>query len=166
MDKAQQIFKGNVQIYLQGQNALIPVGEIRNDRMTYFIGSKRSKLLIQDNRENPILAAQRALLGLDCTQFADIFGQSAYAEIFVSEKVNELEEIEIHLYPTTENGDFPVLWVGVIDDLLMPMLDSAWEILRPISLKRLAFAAMVKAVNFIEEETTKVNPKEATYSFD
>jgi hypothetical protein len=166
MVKGQTLFKGNVQIYLQGQNALLPVGEICKDRMTYFIGSKKSKLLITDNRENSILAAQRALSGLDGTQFADIFNQPAYADICVFNVSDDIEEIEIQLHPTPHNGEFPVLWMGVIDDLLMPMLDSEWEILRPINLKKVAFAAMIKAVNFVEEEEANLSPQETIYSFD
>jgi hypothetical protein len=163
MVKGKNNFQGEVQIYLQGQNALIPFGEICKDQMTYFIGAKRSQIIIRDYRENPILAAQRVLSGLDGTQFADIFNQPAYAEIFVAD---EFKEIEISLYPTTKKGDFPVLWVGVIDDLLMPILDTEWEILQPISLEKVAFVAMVEAENFIEEETAEVNPNEAVYFLD
>lgn len=168
MAKGKNNFQGDVQIYLQGQNALIPFGEICKDQMTYFIGSKRSGIIIRDFRQNPILAAQRALSGLDGTEFADIFNQPAYAEIFFSDEINKIEIIEINLYPTTKKGDFPVLWIGVIDDLLMPILDTEWELLRPISSKKVAFAAMVEADNFIEEETAEVNPnpKEAVYFFD
>jgi hypothetical protein len=166
MSTGNHLYKGHVQIYLQGQNALIPIGEICKDQMTYFIGSKRSQLLIRDFRENAILAAQRALSGLDDTQFADIFNQPAYVEIIMADKVNDEEKIEVDLYPTAKIGDFPVLWMGVIDDLLMPILDTEWEFLRPISLKKVAFAAMVKAENFVEEEAPQPNPEEAVYFLD
>ena len=166
MDKGKYIFQGKVHIYLQGQNALTPVGEIREDQMTYFIGSKDSKLLVRDYRHNAILAAHRALSGIDGTQFADIFNQPARAEIFVSVTGNETEKIEINLHSISENEDFPVLWLGVIDDLLMPMLDTEWEILRPISLDKVAFAAMVRAVTSVNKETSEINSSEAIYSFD
>jgi hypothetical protein len=166
MDKGKYIFHGKVHIYLQGQNALIPVGEIREDQMTYFIGSKDSKLLVRDYRHNAILAAHRALSGIVDTQFADIFNQPAHAEIFVSDTGNETQKIEINLHSISENEDFPVLWLGVIDDLLMPMLDTEWEILRPISLDKVAFAAMVRAVTSVNEETSEINSSEAIYSFD
>jgi len=159
------IFQGNMHIYLQGQNALIPVGEIREDQMTYFVGAKDSELLIRDFRQNAILAAHRALSGVDETQFAEIFNQPACAEIFALDAESETRQIEINLQSIDENKDFPVLWLGVIDDLRMPMLDSIWEVLRPISLEKVAFVAIVKAVDFISEENTVVNSRETIYSF-
>lgn len=156
MSKENEIFQGNVQIYLQGQNALIPVGDIREDQMTYFIGAKNSNLLIKDFRQNPILAAQHVLSGLDGIQFADVFNQSAYAEIFVSNKNDETASVEIKLLPTEEIEDVPTLWLGVVDDFRMPMVDLEWEILRPISLEKVAFAAMAKP-NFNETITTESN---------
>ena len=166
MTKGQYLFQGNVHIYLQGQNALIPVGEIREDQMTYFVGAKNSKLLIRDFRQNAILAAHRALSGIDGMEFADIFNQPARAEISVLDTENETEKIEINLHPISENEDFPVLWLGVIDDLLMPMLDTEWEILRPISLEKVAFAAMVKASTPINKEAPEMNSRETIYSFE
>jgi hypothetical protein len=54
------------------------------------------------------------------------------------------ERVEIHLRPAKENEDSPVLWLGVKNDALMPMLDIEWEIVRPISSKKIAFTAMVR----------------------
>ena len=62
----------------------------------------------------------------------------------VADKGNEPEKVEIHLRPTDRSEDFPVLWLGVKNDLLMPMLDIEWEILRPISAEKIAFTAMVR----------------------
>ena len=36
------------------------------------------------------------------------------------------------------------LWLGVLNDAMMPMLDIEWEILRPINAERIAFTAMVR----------------------
>jgi hypothetical protein len=144
MFKGHYLYQGNVQIYLQGQKALLPVDSIREDRMTYFIGSKKSNLLIRDFRQDPILAAQRAASGIEGAEFADAFNQPAYAEVSISDKGVETEKVEIKLRPTHENEDFPVLWLGVINDLMMPMLDIEWEILRPISVEKVAFTAMVR----------------------
>lgn len=164
MTQEHHIFKGNVQIYLQGQNALDLVGEIREDQMTYFVGSNNSKILVRDFRSNSILAAHRALSGTDVAQFADFFNQSAYAEILITDV--ETAMIEINLYYMSGNGDFPILWLGVIDDLRMPMFDTEWEILRPISLDRVAFAAMVKAETPANKDVPEINSNEAIYSFD
>ena len=156
MSKENVLYRGNVQIYLQGENALLPVNSSHEDQVAYFIGSKKSRLLIRDFREEPILAAHQASLGIENRQFADAFNQPAYAEVAIADKGGELEKIEINLRPTQENEDFPVLWLGVKNDLLMPMLDIEWEILRPISSKKIAFTAMVR---FDRKETAVVNSR-------
>jgi hypothetical protein len=145
MSKENYLYRGNVQIYLQGENALLPVAsKNRNDQMAYFIGSKKSKLLIRDFRRGPIHAAHHANAGVDGSEFADAFNQPAYAEVSISERGHEPEKIEINLRPTQKSDDFPVLWLGVLSDAMMPMLDIEWEILRPINAEKIAFTAMVR----------------------
>ena len=144
MSSENYLYQGNVHIHLQGPRALLPVETRREDQVTYFIGSKRSRLLIRDFREEPIQAAQRAPLGIQGAEFAVAFNQPAYAEVAVTENGKEPEKVEINLHPAKEDDNTPVLWLGVKNDLLMPMLDIEWEILRPISAKRIAFTAMVR----------------------
>src|SRR5215208_6294507 len=144
MSNENYLYQGNVHIHLQGQHALLPIDATREDQVTYFIGSKKSKLLIRDFREEPILAAQRAPTGIEGAEFAVAFNQPAYAEVSITENGNEPEKVEINLRPAKDNDDIPVLWMGVKNDLLMPMLDIEWEILRPISSKKIAFTAMVR----------------------
>ena len=81
---------------------------------------------------------------MEGSEFADAFNQPAYAEVSVADKGSEPEKIEINLRSTDQSEDFPVLWLGVKNDLLMPMLDIEWEILRPISVEKVAFTAMVR----------------------
>jgi hypothetical protein len=149
MTKENVLYQGNVQIYLQGEKALLPTGLDREDQVAYFIGSKKSKLLIRDFRKRPILAAHRGQAGIEGTEFANAFNQPAYAEVSIA-KGSEPEKIEINLRPTDEREDFPVLWLGIMNDLMMPMLDIEWEILRPISMEKVAFTAMVR---FDKKET-------------
>jgi hypothetical protein len=156
MSKENTLYKGNVQIYLQGEKALLPTGSARQDQVSYFIGSKKSKLLIRDFRKRPILAAHRGQAGIDGMEFADAFNQPAYAEVSIVKKGSEPEKIEISLLPTDEREDFPVLWLGIMNDLMMPMLDIEWEILRPISMEKVAFTAMVR---FDKKETAAANPR-------
>lgn len=145
MSKENYLYRGNVQIYLQGDHALLPVASRnRSGQITYFIGSKKSRLLIRDFRRAPIHAAQHAAAGLEGAEFADAFNQPAYAEVSVSGTDSEPEKIEINLRPTHPSDDFPVLWLGVLNDAMMPMLDIEWEILRPINAERIAFTAMVR----------------------
>jgi hypothetical protein len=102
-----------------------------------------------------MLAAQRGQAGIEGTEFADAFNQPAYAEVSIA-KGSEPEKIEINLRPTDEREDFPVLWLGIMNDLMMPMLDIEWEILRPISMEKVAFTAMVR---FDKKESAVVNSK-------
>ena len=157
MSKENYLYKGNVQIYLQGEHALLPVAsKNRGDQIAYFIGSKKSKLLIRDFRREPLHAAHHARSGLEGSEFASAFNQPAYAEVSVSDRGNEPERIEINLRPTNKSDDFPVLWLGVLNDAMMPMLDIEWEILRPINSEKIAFTAMVR---FDRKETSVVNSK-------
>lgn len=154
MSKENYLYRGNVQIHLQGQNALLPIRSNREDHIICFIGSKKSKLIIRDFREEPVLAAHRAPSGIDGSEFAVAFNQPAYAEVALAEK--EPEKVEINLRAAQKNEDFPVLWLGVKNDSLMPMLDIEWEIMRPISMEKVAFTAMVR---FDKKEALEVNPK-------
>ncbi|HSB01902.1 MAG TPA: hypothetical protein VLE49_14730 [Anaerolineales bacterium] len=138
------LYRGNVQIHLQGPRALLPIDSQRKDEIACFIGSKKSKLLIRDFREKPILAAQHNPAGIEGADFTVAFNQPAYAEVAMEVLGEEPERVEIHLRPAEDNADNPVLWLGVKNDTLMPMLDIEWEIMRPISSKKIAFTAMVR----------------------
>jgi hypothetical protein len=138
------LYRGNVQIHLQGPRALLPVDSTYENQVAYFIGSKKSKLLIRDFREEPIHAAQRNPAGIEGSDFTVAFNKPAYAEVAIEALGEEPERVEIHLRPAKDNEDTPVLWLGVKNDMLMPMLDIEWEILRPISSKKIAFTAMVR----------------------
>jgi hypothetical protein len=144
MPKEHYLYKGNVQIYLQGEKALLPVASNRQGQVSYFIGSKKSRLLIRDFRREPFHAAQHTKSGLEGAEFVEAFNQPAYAEVTIAEQGEEPEKIEINLRPTKNSDDFPVLWLGVLTDSMMPMLDIEWEILRPINAERIAFTAMVR----------------------
>jgi hypothetical protein len=138
------LYRGNVYIHLQGHDALQPIQSNREDQVTCFIGSKKSKLLLRDFREEPVQAANCAPAGIKGSEFAVAFNQPAYAEVTVRGNGGDPAKIEIQLRPAQNNDNVPVLWLGVKDDLLMPMLDIEWEIMRPISMDRVAFTAMVR----------------------
>ena len=142
MSKENYLYRGNVQIHLQGQNALLPIRSNREDHIICFIGSRKSKLIIRDFREQPVLAAHQAPSGIEGAEFAVAFNQPAYAEVSLAEK--EPEKVEINLRAAKKDEDFPVLWLGVKNDSLMPMLDIEWEIMRPIGVEQIAFTAMVR----------------------
>lgn len=142
MSKEKYLYRGNVQIHLQGQNALLPIRSQHEDHIVCFIGSRQSKLIIRDFRQEPVLAAQHTPAGIEGSEFAEAFNQPAYAEVSLAEK--EPQKVEISLHTAETHDDFPVLWLGVKNDLLMPMLDIEWEIMRPINAEKVAFTAMVR----------------------
>ena len=142
MSTENYLYRGNVQVHLQGQHALLPIRSNREDHIVCFIGSKKSKLIIRDFRQEPILAAHHAPFGIEGSEFAEAFNQPAYAEVSLTEK--EPDKVEINLHTARKADDIPVLWLGVKNDSLMPMLDIAWEIMRPISVEEVAFTAMVR----------------------
>jgi hypothetical protein len=144
MFKETCIYRGNVYIHLQGQNALLPIHSAREDQITCFIGSKKSRLVLRDTRQEPVMAAHHDPSGVKGVEFAVAFNQPAFAEVSVAGQDGEAEKIEIHLRPAEESDDCPVLWLGVKNDALMPMLDIEWEIMRPISIEKVAFTAMVR----------------------
>ncbi len=144
MFKETCIYRGNVYIHLQGQNALLPIHSAREDQITCFIGSKKSRLLLRDTRQEPVMAAHHDPSGVKGSEFAVAFNQPAFAEVSVAGQEGEAENIEIHLRPAEQSDDCPVLWLGVKNDALMPMLDIEWEIMRPINMEKVAFTAMVR----------------------
>lgn len=144
MSKENYLYRGNVHIHLQGQNALLPIHSTRQDQITCFIGSKKSRLLIRDTRQEPVQAAYHAPAGVKGLEFTIAFNQPAYAEVSVADPGSEPEKIEIHLRPVEKSDNCPVLWLGVKNDALMPMLDIEWEIMRPINMEEVAFTAMVR----------------------
>jgi hypothetical protein len=62
-------------------------------------------------------------------------------QVYVNLDKNELE-IELHESKNPRGGN--TLWLGVLDDNEMSVQEVEWEVLRPISKKRTAFAALVK----------------------
>ena len=150
------LYRGNVQIHLQGPRALLPAESNQRNEISYFIGSKKSRLLIRDFREDAIRAAQSHPAGIEGTDFSVAFNQPAYAEVAMEALGEDPEKVEISLRPAKEDEDTPVLWLGVKNDALMPMLDIEWEIMRPISSKKIAFTAMVR---FDKKEVPAVRSK-------
>ena len=144
MNAENYFYRGNVYIHLQGQDAMCPTHSSRDDRLTCFIGSRKSRLLICDFREEPVLAAYQAPSGVEDSEFMEAFNQPAYAEISVAGQNGEAGKVEVNLRPVNKEDDFPVLWMGVKHDSLMPMLDIEWEIMWPISMEKVAFIAMVR----------------------
>jgi hypothetical protein len=137
MNNPIYIFHGDVNVYLQGRNALFAIGN-QSDTMNYFIGSPESAMLIRDHRRAPNDAAWQVLHGDYGIEFADIFNQPARIDI---EETTEGIVIELH----ESNKDALnglILWMGLLEDE-MPARPVEWERLIPVENEQIAFAALV-----------------------
>lgn len=131
-------YRGHAQIYLHGNNALEPI-DLNSNSMNYYVGCSASNILIRDYRAEAAQAAKRALDGLDEDKFADIFNQPGWVEIRSN---NDQAEIEIYESNTPKKS--PILWLGVISNSKMAVLDIDWEMLKPIDKSHVAFVALVR----------------------
>lgn len=132
------VFNGPVQVYLQGKDALFPV-DASNDQISYWIGSQNSKLFLKDHRYLPIRAANRVLAGEDGSEFADIFNQPAIAKVNLED-----DAVNIELHEIANAGNYPILWLGVLEKNLMPNYSVEWEYLRPLNSHSTAISILIK----------------------
>ena len=132
------VFDGPVQVYLQGKNALLPI-DATNEQITYWIGSEQTKLLLKDHRCLPIEAANRILRGENGFEFADIFNRPAVAKVNLED-----DTVNIELHDNTNDGNYPILWLGVLDENMMPNYKTEWEYLRPVDSQSTAISVLLK----------------------
>ena len=141
MPTQNSIFQGNVRVYLQGKNALCPI--IANGQeVHYHIGQKSTDLIIYDHRKEPIIAAQEAISTHYQNGFSNTFNQQAWADIFY-EQTNE--KLEIVLRDPHERIDprSPILWLGVLEDNIMPDYEVEWEVFKPLDSGQTAFVSLL-----------------------
>lgn len=133
------VFKGNVQVYLQGQNALLPVQSQLDNPMIYYIGAEESKILIRDYRRQSISAAREALAGID-VGFVEVFNQPAWAEI-----QSDQDDIQIDLHERSDESAHSTLWMGVLKDNHIPIYCMRWEKFTVVERNStIAFAALIE----------------------
>lgn len=138
MDKKTHIFHGDVNVYLQGRNALFSLG-YDADTMVYFIFSPQSAILIRDHRRAPNDAANQVLNGNHEFEFADVFNQPAWVEL---EETSNGIIIDLSESDSRSSKNL-ILWVGVLEDE-MPVRIVEWEYLIPVEENQIAFAALVR----------------------
>ena len=138
---AKLLYKGNVHIYLQGKNALLPQNNTDNPPIFYSIGSRKSLLTITDYRIEPVQAALHILSGKNGFEFADILNQPAWVEIYG--KIDG-EGLDIELHESASDKYEGILWLGILDNNEMTLQNIEWEVFRSIKTNLTAFAALVK----------------------
>ena len=134
------IFEGDVQVHLYGKNALIPI-YLHDELLASVIGVEESKLLVNDHRYEPIQTIRSSSSNCYPNDFLKAFNQPAQAEIRYDP---EKDSLEIDLYETSTETDMPILWMGVLENNLMPSYEVEWEILKPVDENNTAFCALVK----------------------
>jgi hypothetical protein len=134
------IYKGNVQVYLQGQKALLPISlPVNQDEINYYIGAESAHLIINDHRKVSNSAAQQVLSGEQGIKFSQHFNQPALIEIS-----KEKNKVTIDLREAENENNPTVLWIGVIHNGTMPVHRITWQVLKPIDQSSVAFAAIVE----------------------
>jgi hypothetical protein len=131
-------FQGNVNIYLQGPDALEPMANRQNGHMAYYVASPESEITIYDFRHSSVKAAKRAIATFDDLDFADVFNQPAWAEIFESD-----ECVKIVLSESQETSPRSLLWLGVLEEDEMTSYDIVWEAIRQVDNACFAFAVLI-----------------------
>ena len=132
-------FKGVTNVYLQGNEALEPIGDVNSNVISYFVARPQSGILVNDSRKLAVQAARQALSGADENNFAEVFSQPANIEIRSFK-----DHVEIDL-AESEPADIEwTLWLGVIENHKMAIhRKTFWELLRPVGQSQIAFAALV-----------------------
>ena len=133
------LYDGDVRVYLQGKNALLPT-DITSKQITYWIGDESTRLQIKDYRHASRSAAQEVLDGDQEFDFADFFNQSAQAKITTNPDGN----LDIELYETSSLQTRPILWVGILEDNIIPNYETEWEYLKPLNSESTAVAILIK----------------------
>ena len=142
MSNYSVLFEGSVRIYLQGNNALqvIPATNLAEE-MHYYIGNESTQFLIHDFRKKTVKEAQEAIQRQYQNGFAKSFNQTAWA-IVKYDELNEGIDIEIrdNLNASTKKT---ILWMGILENNLMPGYEVAWEVFKSLDAQNTAFVALI-----------------------
>jgi hypothetical protein len=134
------VFEGDVQVHLYGQNALIPI-YVRDQELSSIIGMEGSELIVNEHRYETIEAVQNSSADGYPDGFLKAFNRAAWAEIYYD---SDKHGLEIDLYESSTDLHMPILWMGILENNLMPAYEVEWEILKTIDESNTAFCALVK----------------------
>ncbi|MCA1954043.1 MAG: hypothetical protein LDL12_02735 [Anaerolinea sp.] len=136
-------FCGPTQIYLQGKAVLQPIDWQNDDFITYFLGDEQSRITITDHRPFVNRQAQFAIQGMGQADFLNVFCQPALVTID-----SDGQETNVVIEDT---DDFvakePILWMGVLEDNLLPANPLTWLHFEETKDHRIAFVGLVDSFN-------------------
>jgi len=142
MENQQILFQGTARIYLQGKNALYPFEIINcSNAMHYYIGQESTEFIVHDYRKEPVITAKNVLKTQYQNGFAGIFNQPAWVEIRYDQPV---KKVEIELHDTQENISSSLLWLGILEDNIMPSYKVEWEVFKPLDTGKTAFVSLIR----------------------
>jgi len=144
MEDSPILFEGDARVYLQGQNALFPIlSDNYTQQITYYIGDNSSHLVLRDHRPATITEAVQAIQTKHQNGFAKHFNQPAHVVVRLDEDSGKME-IDIHERKNAEKIP-PTIWMGILENNIMPGYEVLWEVFRAVDSTRTAFVALVPA---------------------
>ena len=144
-DPNAPIFQGPVRVFLQGQNALCPTNpNLYGQGILYHVGQKNTELIVHDYRKQPVQAAKEVINTQYQNGFSTTFNQQAWAQISYDQPTEKME-IELRDLNEPNNTEFPLLWLGVLEDNIMPDYDVEWEVFKPLDSGQTAFVSFLPA---------------------
>jgi hypothetical protein len=138
------IFDGDVQVYLYGQNALIPTS-LTDQALAMVIGIETSDLIVNEHRYKIIQLIKNTSPDSYPDGFLQSFNRPARVEIQYEPNQKGLK-IDLYDIETVTEDNIPILWMGVLENNRMPNYEVEWEVLKSIDGNNAAFCALVKTL--------------------
>ena len=133
------IFEGIALVYLQGSDAILLL-TVDDNCYRSAIGSEETELIVTDYRKRPVQIVNRLIDGEHQLDFASEFNQPARVKVQYD---YERDGLEIELDDGPGEIEYPILWMGILDEYTMPAHEVAWEVLKKHTDERIAFAALL-----------------------
>lgn len=135
------VYQGPTRVHLQGQNALVVVSAELSGEIRYFLGCENTNLMVRDFRSRTTVEALEVIQRQNQNGFARLFNQNAFVEIHYNASS---ESIEISLRDTDNfSENIPLLWMGILENNLMPSYRVEWEIFKAVDKNNTAFVAFI-----------------------
>jgi len=139
MNDYHLIFEGSLRLSLEGNSALLPINQDHRSINSFCIGSENTNIVVRDHRSK-FIDDQLTFNEKATAHFLEAFQKTAWAEVRYRD---DDENMEIDLYDSDEDGELPILWLGVLENNFMPGYKVEWEVFKALSEDRTAFAALI-----------------------
>jgi hypothetical protein len=138
------LYRGNARVHLQGKNALQVLPGYKNgNEIHYSIGAPGTDLIVHDYRAQNIREAREAIKLQYQNGFAKSFNQQSWVEIRYNETTGMMEmDLREDLSPPDSQA-LPIIWMGVLENNLMPGYKVEWEMFKPVDDENTAFIAFI-----------------------